>query len=159
MTPLQTEISTGPLAAELAPFVLSGSDVDVARILNDNTRGETLPAGISRDAFALFAGQTGLRAAIEDNAANVASPMRSVALTLLDFLRGGISETLRLNSPQSQAMAQPWVSTGAITQTQMETLTALGTRPASRAEISLGREVTQWDVARALFKDNGARAI
>lgn len=153
MTTLQTEIASGPLATELAPFVASGSDVEVAVILND--KRFTMPGGVSRGDFALFAGKTGLRSHIQDHADTTTSPLRSIALTLLDFLQGGVSETLTLSSAASQQMVGAWVQAGAITADQMAELNALATQPASRADIVLGRDVTVHDIALAVRDSDG----
>lgn len=63
MTPseLKNEITSGPLAASLAPLWDAGDDTAVAAILNDATLGETLVKPLPMLTFAKFAAGSGIR--------------------------------------------------------------------------------------------------
>ena len=84
--------------------------------------GRTEQIPVPRSVFAMWAGATGLRAAIQDAASAVGNPLRSSALTLLDFLQGGVATGIELNRPENQAMMAAWVSAGAITSEQVAQL-------------------------------------
>lgn len=89
--------------------------------------GRTRIDGVTRDKFAIWAAKTGVRATIEDTSTNLIDPLRASALTLLDFIRGGVSQTLELNNADNVAMLEAWVAMGKITETQKDELIALGT--------------------------------
>lgn len=153
---LQTEITSGPLAASLSEFVASGNDGAIAAVLNADYATET--GAISRAMFAIWAAQTGMRSAIRDHANTAESPLRSIAISLEDFL-GGASDTLDFAKPENQAMLSAWVVAGGCTQEQADSLIALCQKPISRAMQVFGQNVTDLDVRRAIWNDNGTRAI
>ena len=66
----KTEIETGPLAAELAPFVAAGSDGQVAAILNDKTIDAV--RSVNRSVFRTWAAKSGMRSAIQDISVDIA---------------------------------------------------------------------------------------
>jgi hypothetical protein len=145
---LKTEIVSGPLAAALAEDVQSQQWGSVAARLN--VRDGQMLSKIGRHAFATWCGATGLRAIVQDHADNAQSPLRSIALTILDFLRGSLSDNLDLTQPENQQMLAAWHSAGAITDTQLADLEARATVAASRAEI-IGLGMIAWqDVQEAL---------
>lgn len=143
---LAEEIASGPLAEELAPHVADGNDGAIAEILN---APRYLAYGtVSRARFAIWCGSTGLRAAIQTHADSSDSPLRSIALTVVDFLRGA-AEGIEFALPENRAMLAAWVQAGAITQTQEEDLLALSQVAQSRAQ-QIGVSVSVADVAQAL---------
>lgn len=156
-TQLQIELTTGPLAAELAPLVAADDAAGIVAILN-GPRYPTI-TGLYRNDFAAYAASTGLRAAISDHASNAASPLRSVALGLLDFLAASDNRWLGLSGAGSQAMLQAWVAAGAITAAQRDAINALATQSIGRAQIVFGRLVTEHDVVTALRDDGGNKLI
>jgi hypothetical protein len=121
----------------------------------DVLRSRTVPVygPISRADFGVWAASTGVRAVIQDHADNQASPLRSSALTLLDFLRGGLAPSLDFGRPENLAMLEAWVQAGAIStgeQGQKEALLALATQQISVAEQQGFAGLGNLDVARAL---------
>lgn len=153
---LRTELVTGPLAAALTSLIAAGDDEAIAEHLNaSNTE---IQGAISRSQFAIWAAQTGMRAVIRDHANNPSSPLRSIAITLEDFLAGA-SDSLDFSKPQNQAMLAAWVASGGCTQEQADDLLTQSAHPASRAQQVFGCSVTPLDIRRALWNDNGTRAI
>lgn len=153
---LRAELETGPLAEALAPLLASGDDEAIAHQLNAPCA--TIPGAISRSLFAIWAAQTGMRAVIRDHAQNPVSPLRSIAITLEDFLAGA-SDSLDFSKPQNQAMLAAWVAAGGCTQEQADDLLTQSAHPVSRAQQVFGCSVTPLDIRRALWNDNGTRAI
>ena len=145
---LKSWIQTGSLAATLAPLIDGGQLAEAANIANAKT---TMRIGsVSRASFAMWCGVTGLRASIEDQAHTQGSPLRSVSLTLLDFLQGGVSDILELDRAENQAMLQAWVTAGALTQQQEADLLALATTPCSEAEKAGFGVLTAEDIGGAI---------
>ena len=144
---LQNEILDGPLAASLAPFVADGNDGAIAALLNADYATET--RSVSRSMFAIWAASAGMRAAIRDHALDTNSPLRSIAITLEDFL-GGASDSLDFAKPENQGMLAAWVAAGGCTQAQADNLLTLCQVPVSRAYQVLGKAITATDVAQAL---------
>lgn len=144
---LQDEIVIDPLQFGYVALV-NEQPGRVCDLLNAPTRTRTGTVPVS--VFAIWAGQTGMRGAIEDAASDKASPLRSIALTLLDLLRGGVSDALDLGHAGNQTMLSAWQQAGAITQAQRDALLALASQPCSRAdELGLPR-VTESDLRAAL---------
>lgn len=111
--------------------------------------GRTRSAPVRRADFAVWCGQTGLRAAVEDHAGNAQSPLRSAALTIRDFLSGA-ADTIDFALPGNQLMLGAWQQAGAITHAQADALIALGSEP---------DPVSEWDVRCAIFADDGALRV
>lgn len=143
MTPetIRAAIAVDPALTALLP--------DSQAIADAMSAGRTRSAPVRRADFAIWCGATGLRAAVEDHAGNVASPLRSVALTIRDFL-GGAAESIDFALAGNQQMLAAWQMAGAITQAQADELMALGREPDPVAEM---------DVRRAIWNDDGSRAI
>lgn len=146
-TALFTEIQTGPLSAPLAEHFAAGNDGAIAEALN--APYTTITGAINRAMFAIWAAQTGMRSAIRDHALNTESPLRSIAISLEDFL-GGASETLDFAKSENQAMLAAWVTAGGCTQEQADSLLALCQKPVSRAQQAFGETVTIEQIAQAL---------
>ena len=86
---LLEEINTGTLATELAPLVTANDYRGIANALN---RKDIPTVGsISVNTFAIWCGETNMRAAIADQASDPASPLRSIALILIDLLQGNLT--------------------------------------------------------------------
>lgn len=143
MTPddIRAAIAADPALTALLP--------DSQAIADAMSEGRTRAAPVRRADFAVWCGATGLRAAVEDHASNVDSPLRSAALTIRDFL-GGAAETIDFGLAGNQQMLAAWQMAGAITQEQADELMALGREPDPVAEM---------DVRRAIWRDDGTRAI
>jgi len=143
MTPaeIRAAIAADPSLTALLP--------DSQAIADAMSAGRTRSAPVRRADFAVWCGATGLRAAVEDHAGNVDSPLRSAALTIRDFL-GGAAESIDFGLAGNQQMLAAWQMAGAITQEQADALMALGHEPDPVAEM---------DVRRAIWLDDGTRAI
>lgn len=98
------------------------NDVAIADILST---GRTRPAAVTKSDFQMWAGRTGVRAVIEDHARDDASPLRSIALTVLDFIRSNV-ETIDFRIEANMQMLMAWVQVGAITQEAADSLLTLG---------------------------------
>jgi len=138
---LKTYIEADPVFAE---HIATGWDAAIADIIN--TRTVPVVGSVSRSRFAMWCGMTGVRVGIEDHSNDPASPLRASALTLKDFLLGGVSDSLDLADPVNQGMLAGWKSVGAITQEQADSLIALATI----AQPIFGQTVHHLDVAKAL---------
>lgn len=154
---LKTEIETGPLAAELAPHVAAGDDGAVVALLNAKTIDAVRSVG--RHVFVRWAAKSGMRATIQDVAANAASPLRSSALALLDIIQGGGDSGIDFSDNDNIEMLGAWVALNELTQAHSDELLALATIKISRAEASMGRDATENDVVRALRNDDGTLRI
>lgn len=130
-------------------YILNGNDQQITDIINQRTLDKI--SIISRQKFAIWCGVTGLRAAIEDHANDLNSPLRSIALTIRDFLySGGWRESIDFSDVSNIAMLDAWIAAGVITQTQKTDLLQLSTEKVP----VFGRLLTNTDVAIA-FGRNG----
>lgn len=143
MTPaeIRAVIAASPTLTALLP--------DSQAIADAMSAGRTRSAPVRRADFAVWCGATGLRAVVEDHAGNVNSPLRSAALTIRDFLAGA-AESIDFSLAGNQQMLGAWQQAGAITQEQADALLALGQEP---------DQVAEMDVRRAIWNDDGTRAI
>jgi hypothetical protein len=137
---LNTYITADPAFADM---VAIGNDEGIAQEINSRTVATV--GKVDRAKFAMWCGATGVRVAIEDHAANNASPLRASALTLKDFLLGGVSDALDLADAMNQAMLAGWVAAEAITQEQADGLTAMATTQ----QPVFGQTLTNGDIAKA----------
>lgn len=127
------ELTTGLFAAEIAPFILSGNDSAISELLNG--KNISVNDSVSVNTFALWCASTGMRATIQDHAGNTASPLRSIALTLLDLLQGNLQPaSLDLSVSGNVVMLDAWIAAGALTQSQKDELILLSQKTVSRAE-------------------------
>lgn len=94
---------------------------------------ETKTGMVNRAFFAIWAASTGARAAIEDHATTPASPLRSSALALRDFLSGA-ADAFDAANPTNAGLVAAWVSAGAISQATADALFALAEQPQTIAE-------------------------
>jgi hypothetical protein len=156
LTDLRIELETGPLSEAIAPLIESGNDGAIADLLN--APYATTPGAISRSLFAIWVAETGMRAVIRDHALNVNSPLRSIALSIEDFLQGA-AETLDFAKPQNQAMLSAWVAANGCTQEQADDLLTRAGQSISRSQQVFGVRVSDLDIRRAIWNDNGTRAI
>lgn len=150
MTPaeLKTEINTGPLAAELAPFVAAGDDLTVARILNrqDIANKKSVPL----DALANYLSEQGILANIADAAsdgANLGHAAARKAVATLRLSRELGIRAINMQRASNQGLINNLVSAGLMTVGQANGLKALADILASRAEIAFGQSVSPTDVS------------
>lgn len=157
MSALADELRDDPLRLGYAALISAGDTAGIAELITQTTADA--PGSVSRAWFAMWAGRTGLRGRIEDAAADKGSPLRSIALTLLDFLRGGVAESLDLANQANVEMLDAWEMAGAITADQRTQLTERCTRRVSRAEQIGLSYVSASDVAAVMFADDGERLL
>jgi len=156
MTPaeLRAEITAGPLAVELAPFVAAGNDGAIAAILND--KRFTRVQRVTLKDIVRYLLDNGVWLSIVDKAADVAaSPAKSSARMFMEVQKMGFIESLDMSKPSSQGMLSALVAAGTMTAAHQTALTNMGVVPASRAEV-LGKTITITDVARAIRNNNGS---
>lgn len=115
-----------------------------------NTPSMLVVGMVPRSIFSMWCGSTGLRGAIEDIAVTTGHPLRAIALTVLDFLRGGVADALDFADARNQMMLGAWVQAGALTQAQADELIALATTLKSPAENAGLGVVHVGDVQNAL---------
>ena len=142
----KTEIQTGPMAAELAPFVAAGDDGAVVALLNAKTIDAVRSVG--RTLFVRWAAKTGMRATIQDVSIEASSLLRSSALALLDIIQGGGDTGVNFAEPDNVTMLSSWVFYNKLAPAHRDELLALATVKISRAEQVAGRDVSIEDVAR-----------
>ena len=150
MTPaaLKTEIQTGPLAVELAPYLASGNDTAIADALNSQRGATMLKARLisARGVLSEYPTGPAAGAAVLDKLEAAAASVPAVKW-VMSFLK---SDGIDIGSPATQGMLDQLAVGGLITADEAAKLKSLGVAPASRAEIVLGQSVTATDVAVAL---------
>ena len=130
---LYNELTTGPLSNEIAPYIIHGNDGAIFNILN--RKDISVNGSVNINTFAIWCASTGMRATIQDQANNVSSPLRSIALTLLDLLQGNLNPpALDLANPTNVAMVEVWVTAGLLTTAQRDDLLNLSKKLISRAD-------------------------
>lgn len=141
MTPaeLKTEIQTGPLAAELAPFVAAGNDEKVAAILNRKDIPEKKRVLMS--VLVDYLSEQGILANIADVALNAAAAghaaARKVVATLRLSTELGVT-SINMKRAGNQALITDLVTTGLMTAAQANDVKALANTTFSRAEVAFG---------------------
>jgi len=132
------------IKAKCSPELLASRDSDaIAAAVNI---GRVRIGYASRESFAMWAAKHDVRAKIEDHANNPASPLRSIALALLDVLRSP-TEGIDFSVPDNALMLGVWVQSGEITQAQADELVALASHVS---------HVSEFDVRRAIWADDGS---
>ena len=128
----------------LAAALSAGDDVSAAARLSELLT-ETVPVPINL--LAAWAAQTGVRAAVQD-AATTVGPLRSIALTAIDLLQGGMSDTF--DTVIYSGLLDAMQAGGLMTAGDRAALAAVATRP---------KQITPNDVARAVRNDDGSSKI
>ena len=145
---LKTEIQTGPLAVELAPYVTSGNDTAIADALNAQ-RGETMLRErfiSARSILAFYPDGPAAAAVVLDKLEAAAASVPAVKWVMSYLKTDGID----IGGVATQAMLDQIAAGGLITADEATKLKSLGYSPASRAETVLGQSVSVTDVAVAL---------
>lgn len=147
---LKTEIQTGPLAAELAPFMSAGDDLSVARILNrQDIANKKL---VSLDDLANYLSDQGVLANIADaavDATNTAHAAARKAVSTLRLSRELGIRAINMQRPGNQSLISNLVSAGLMTTGQANGVKALADTLSSRAEIVFGQFVSPNNVSEA----------
>ena len=122
------------------------ADHDCTTIATAMSLGRTELGSVIRADFAIWATVTGMRAKIEDHAMNVNSPLRSIALSLRDFILGS-ANSIDFTIPENIQALDAWVSANELDITGKASLL-------QKATIDV--VVTSRDVAEALYNDDGS---
>lgn len=144
-TAIKVEIETGPLAAECA----GQSDTSIAAILNEQRFTASRLVPLAEIQPYLMAENVWWD--IVDAASDSSQPDRQyIARRAADYFNSPRVHNIDLSLPLVQQMVGGMVTTGLITQTQLDTIVAMGQQPASRGEIIGLGTITPGDVSRAM---------
>lgn len=138
---VQAHMSDPALAAALT----AGDDVQAAARLSELLTEVRL---VPINQLAAWGATTGLRARLQDISVTPAHPLRSIALTALDLLRGTMAESF--DTVVYAGMLDALEQGGALNATERAQLTAIATQP---------RTITPSDVARAVRNDDGSSKL
>lgn len=141
---LQTEIQTGPLAAECA----GKTDTEIAVILNAKTGTRNEPVDLGDIMVYLMAENVWWD--IVDAASDPIHAAYYVCRRAKDYFDSQRVNRVDVTIPLVGQMCVGLVQAGLITQEQLDTIIGMGTVPASRAEIVGLGTITAGDVSRAL---------
>lgn len=142
---LKAEIQTGPLAAELAPFVISGSDAEIARRLNDPRFTGPKPRIVNaRTILAEYPGGPMAAAAVLDK---LDASALSAVKWAMSFIRG---EGIDIGHAATRGMLDQLAAGGVITVTEAANLKSLGNVSRGRAEVLWNLTVTHEQVGQAM---------
>lgn len=144
MSILSDELINDPASMGYQPHIDAGADGEIYTLLH--TKQFAAYGEITCNSFAAWATQTGQRAVIEDES-KLDSPLRSVALSLLDVLYS--NRPIDFGDSDIVAMADAWLLGGKMTQTDYDSLLARASKQVSRAEV-LGINPSVTDIAQAL---------
>lgn len=122
------------------------SNHDCETIATAMSVGRTELGSVSRADFAIWATTTGMRAKIEDHSMNVNSPLRSIALSLRDFILGS-ANSIDFTIPENVQALDAWVTANELDSTGKASLLQKAT-----ADVV----ITPRDVAKALYNDDGS---
>lgn len=161
---LRTEIETGPLAAELAPLVTAGDDVGIAAVFNRADIAATVPTMATDrllmdklDAlpanvilFKLTQASTPAQGATVDAQVFAFMVGRALARLYGDGLDIGNANTL--------AQLDVLQTNGVLTADEVTAIKGLSASKISRAQ-QLGTPIDDLDVRRALWNDDGSKAL
>lgn len=144
--PLTTaEVQAHAADPALAAALASGNDVAAAARLSQLLT-EIRPVPINK--LAAWGASTGLRARLQDISNTPAHPLRSIALTALDLLRGTMTESF--DTLVYGGMLDALEQGGALNATGRAQLTAIATQP---------RDITPNEVAAAVRNDDGSSKL
>lgn len=144
--PLTTvEVQAHAVDPALVAALTAGDDVAAAARLSELLT-ETVPVPIHR--LAAWAATNGLRAQLQDAADLIGHPLRSIALTALDLLRGNMSESFDI--VVYAGMLDALQQGGALNATERAQLTAIATQP---------RDITPNEVAAAVRNGDGSSKL
>lgn len=152
MTPLElkTEIETGPLAAELAPFIAARNDGKISDILNRRDRPGKRRALLAD--LVNYLSDQGVLADIADAAVDATNtkhaPARKVVATLRLSTELGVT-SINMTRPSNQTLISNLVTAGLMTNGQANGVKALADVMLSRAD-EVSSVITHLDVAQAL---------
>jgi hypothetical protein len=131
MSVLSDEIANDPTGKGYAAF-LPDQPGHVVGLLNAAT--ETKLGLVNRTEFTLWAVETSMLAAIEDESQDPTSPLRSSALAMRYVLLGA-SSGIDFANPKNVQTLDAWVALNKLSAANKDSLLAVATKPASRAEV------------------------
>lgn len=129
----------------LAAALTAGDDVQAAARLSELLTEVRL---VPINQLAAWGATTGLRARLQDISVTPAHPLRSIALTALDLLRGTMAESF--DAVVYAGMLDALEQGGALNATERAQLTAIATQP---------RDITPDDVAAAVRNGDGSSKL
>lgn len=144
------EIETGPLAAELAPFLAAANDGEIANILNR----KDIPAtkNVSTTDLANQLSDIGLLPELADAAVNTAHPQHSIARKVVATLTLAVQlgiPSINMSRPGNSSLVVSLVTSGFMSVDQANSIKALANTHISRAE-QLGETVDIIKIGNAL---------
>lgn len=144
---LKAEIETGPLAAELAPFVASGNDATVADVLNARRGATMLRSRLisARAVLGEYPDGPAVAATVLDKL-EAAAPSIPAVKWVMSFMK---ADGIDIGSPATQGMLDQLAASGVITPDEAKKLKSMGIAPASRAEVVFGQMVSPTDVSES----------
>lgn len=149
----KTEIETGPLAAELAQYISTGNDGDIANILNR----KDLPTKkrVSTSDLVNHLSDIGLLPELADAAVNTAHAQHAIARKVVATLTLAVQlgvPTINMSRSGNAALIVGLVTSGFMTTAQADGIKALANTFISRAE-QLGEPVDSIKIGKALRGD------
>jgi len=154
---LYEEMTIGPLAPKVAPWITLADDGQIATIFNreDIMVVGTLPVNV----FAGWASSTGTRAKIQDISVKVDDPLRDSALTVLDLLQGNLqSAGIDMTNVDINSAFDKWEAAGIITAEERAELVTLSLTAISRAQ-QIDMPISNIDVRQEIWADDGTRLM
>ena len=152
---LKTEIQTGPLAAELAPFIAAGNDTAIADALN--RRDISAKGSVSSHYIRQYLMLVDLLIAIE---ASPAPACVAAKRALEVFPVFGLANPMilgKFGQVLDGLVAEDLIPD--FTEVHKATILGLADTLVSRAEIVMGQAVSPNDVARAIRNDDGSSKL
>lgn len=153
---LQTELTTGPLAAELVPLIAAGDDGAIVAVLN--RRDMVVPGNLRVHDVKQYISLIGLRLPLMDS---TTPACREFNTALEDFKDSGFDLFTPMILGKITQVMDALIAETLIpdfTETTKLTLLSLGNKTISRAE-QLGLSITEVDVRKELWNDDGTRKL
>lgn len=152
---LLEELTTGPLATELIIPIINGDEVLIASVLNRKDIPSKKPI-MTHDIYQYLT-LVDLLISIEDSPA-LSCKIATRALSIFDSFDIRNPMILgKLDSVLDGLVAETLIPD--FTETNKATILSLGNSLTSRSLISFGRDITELEVRKELWNDNGTRKI
>jgi hypothetical protein len=156
---LSTELTTGPLSAEIAPYLAIADDAACDAIVGIlNRKDISVHSKIDWSTFSQWLVTTGVRADIEDWKTNANRSVRALAFSISDGIIRGTG-AIDFSLAENVTMASGLVAMGLLSQTNANSLLALSNIMISIAQQALGADVIFNDVKIAIFNSDGTRKL
>jgi hypothetical protein len=156
---LSIELTTGPLSAEIAPYLAIADDASCDTIVGIlNRKDISVHSKIDWATFSQWLVGTSVRADIEDWKVNANRSVRALAFSISDGIIRGTG-AIDFSLAENITMASGLVALGLLSQNNADSLLALSNINISRAQQALGADVSLYDVKVTIFNDDGTRKI